>query len=160
MTAWLSRRGSGQGSGREGCRRAGPQRSGAGSLGEGADLIAANGFLLEQRIGELGEGLSVLGEQVAGPGFRAGQQVGDFLVDEPLGVLGVAALAEGGVPGGLAGVTDRVSRGLAGGSDQRMIIRRCCARALAERRIESSQPVARRESGPARRRPRRAGRAG
>ena len=31
------------------------------------------------------------GEQVPGAGFGAGQQGGDFLVDEPLGVLGVAA---------------------------------------------------------------------
>ena len=64
-------------------------------------------YLPRSRGGELVEGLSVLGEQVARSGFRAGQQVGDFLVDEPLSVLGVAALPEGGVPVGLAGVADR-----------------------------------------------------
>ena len=68
------------------------QEGGRAGLGEGADLVAGDGFLLEQGGGELVEGLSVLGEQVAGSGFRPGQQGGDFLVDEPLGVLGVAAL--------------------------------------------------------------------
>ena len=51
------------------------------------------GFLFQQGGGELGEGVAVAGEQVAGAGFGVGQQGGDFLVDEPLGVLGVAARA-------------------------------------------------------------------
>ena len=37
------------------------------------------------------QGLPVAGEQVPGAGFRRGQQGGDFLVDQPLGVLGVTA---------------------------------------------------------------------
>jgi hypothetical protein len=71
-------------SGRAGCGGGGRQ-SGRAGLGQGADLVAGDGFLFQQGGGELVEGLSVLGEQVAGSGFRAGQQVGDFLVDEPLG---------------------------------------------------------------------------
>ncbi len=55
-------------------------------MDEGADLVAGDGFLLEECGGELVEGRLVLGEQVAGPGFRAGQQGGDFPVDEPLAV--------------------------------------------------------------------------
>ena len=50
--------------------------------------------------GELGEGVPVAGEQVAGAGFGLGQQGGDFLVEQPLGVLGVAALGQRGVPAG------------------------------------------------------------
>ena len=70
---------------------AGGQGGGAGCLDEGADLVAGDGFLLQQGGGELVEGFLVTGEQVPGPGFRLGQDGGDFLVDEPLGVLGVAA---------------------------------------------------------------------
>ena len=67
------------------------RRGRAGRLGDGPDLVPGDGFLLQQGGGELGEGLPVAGEQVPGAGFRLGQQGGDFLVDQPLGVLGVAA---------------------------------------------------------------------
>ena len=60
-------------------------------LGEGADLVPGDGFLLQQGGGELGEGVPVAGEQVPGAGFGVGQEGGDFLVDQPLGVLGVTA---------------------------------------------------------------------
>jgi hypothetical protein len=50
-------------------------------LDEGADLVASDGFLLQQGGDELGEGLPVAGEQLPGAGFRPGQQSGDFLVD-------------------------------------------------------------------------------
>ena len=74
-------------------RRGGPviRLGGAGCLGEGPDVVPGDGFLLEQGGGEPGEGLPVAGEQVPGAGFRLGQQGGDFLVDQPLGVLGVGA---------------------------------------------------------------------
>ena len=55
------------------------------------NLVPRDGFLLQQGRGELSEGLPVAGEQVPGPAFRPGQQRGDFLVDQPLGVLGVPA---------------------------------------------------------------------
>ena len=45
--------------------------------GEGPDLVAGDGFLLQQGGGELGEGLPVAGEQVPGAGFGLGQQGGD-----------------------------------------------------------------------------------
>ena len=67
------------------------QGGGASRLSQGPDLVAGDGFLLQQGGGELGEGLPVAGEQVPGPGFGLGQQGGDFLVDQPLGVLGVTA---------------------------------------------------------------------
>jgi hypothetical protein len=77
-------------------------------LDEGADLVAGDGFLLQQGGGELGEGFPVAGEQFPGAGFRPGQQAGDFLVDQPLGVLGVAAWCrERRVAGGRATVADR-----------------------------------------------------
>ena len=64
-------------------------------------MVPGDGFLLQQGHDELGEGLPVAGEQVARPGFGLGQQGGDFLVDQPLGVLGVAALAgERGIAAG------------------------------------------------------------
>jgi hypothetical protein len=79
--------------------------------GDGADLVAGDGFLFEQGGGELVEGLAVAGEQVAGAGFGLGQQGGDFLVDQPLGVLGVAACGgERGIAGGRAAVADRADR--------------------------------------------------
>jgi hypothetical protein len=65
----------------EGCARAGRKGRRAGGSDEGADLVAGDGFLLEQSGGELGEGLPVAGEQLPGAGFRFGQQGGDFLVD-------------------------------------------------------------------------------
>jgi hypothetical protein len=64
---------------------------GVGRSDEGADLVAGDGFLLQQGGRELVEGFAVAGEQVAGAGFRLGQQGSDFLVDQPLGVLGVGA---------------------------------------------------------------------
>src|SRR4029077_5180354 len=70
-----------------------------------------DGFLFEQGGGELVEGLAVAGEQVAGAGFGLGQDGGDFLVDQSLGVFGVAACRAGpGVGGGRAGVADRSDR--------------------------------------------------
>ena len=74
-------------------RRGGPviRLGGAGRLGEGPDVVPGDGFLLEQGGGEPGEGVAVAGEQVPGAGFRLGQQGGDFLVDQPLGVLGAGA---------------------------------------------------------------------
>ena len=66
---------------------------GAGRLGEGADLVAGDGFVFQQGGGEPVEGVAVGGEQVAGPGFGFGQEGGDFLVDQPLGVFGVPACA-------------------------------------------------------------------
>ena len=84
------------GNGTRGCQ---PQERGpairrggsAGRLGDGPDLVPGDGFPLQQGSGELGEGLPVASEQVPGAGFRLGQQGGDFLVDQPLGVLGVTA---------------------------------------------------------------------
>jgi hypothetical protein len=52
-------------------------------------VVAGDGFLFQQGGGDLGEGLPVAGEQVPGAGFGLGQQGGDFLIDQPLGVLGV-----------------------------------------------------------------------
>jgi hypothetical protein len=57
--------------GRQGRACAGRQRregadgqgSGAGRLGDGPDLVAGDGFLLEQGGGELGEGLPVAGSR-------------------------------------------------------------------------------------------------
>src|SRR5580698_6978213 len=84
---------------------------GADRLGEGADLVAGDGFVFQQGGGEPVEGVPVAGEQVPGPGFGVGEQGGDFLVDQPLGVLGVAGSAgEGGGAGGGAGVADRSDR--------------------------------------------------
>jgi hypothetical protein len=77
------------------------QRGGAGRLGEGTDLVPGDGSLLQQGGGEPVEGVPVAGEQAPGAGFRLGQQGGDFLVDQPLGVFGVAALAvSAGYPAG------------------------------------------------------------
>src|SRR5580693_8368943 len=81
--------GGGRVPGGEGRRAAGGQGGGAGNPGEGADLVTGDSFLLHQGSGELGEGLLVAGEQVPGAGLGLGQQGGDLLVDEPLGVLGV-----------------------------------------------------------------------
>jgi hypothetical protein len=67
------------------------RRCGAGRLGEGADLVAGDGFLFQQGGRQPVEGLPVAGEQVPGAGFGPGQDGGDFLVDQPLGVLGVTA---------------------------------------------------------------------
>ena len=96
------------------CRRraAGGQGGGAGNPGEGADLVAGDGFLLHQGGGELGEGLPVAGEQVPGACLGLGQQGGDLLVDEPLGVLGVpAGCPEVRLAGRLPGVADRSDLG-------------------------------------------------
>src|SRR5712691_7318014 len=98
------------GSGRQG--RGGAGREGLGCRGggmeEGPYLVAGEGFLLEQGSGELGKGSFVAGEQFPGTGFCPGEQGGDFLVDQPLCVLGVAA--QRGVAGVLAGVADRADR--------------------------------------------------
>ncbi|HLQ55228.1 MAG TPA: hypothetical protein VK162_13280, partial [Streptosporangiaceae bacterium] len=52
----------------------------------------ATGFLAEQGGGgELAEGPLVGGEQLPCAGFGSGQQGADFLVGQPLDVLGVAA---------------------------------------------------------------------
>src|SRR5580698_928127 len=84
---------------------------GADRLGEGADLVAGDGFVFQQGGGEPVEGVPVAGEQVPGPGFGVGQESGDFLVDQPLGVLGVAGSAgEGGGAGNRAAVADRSDR--------------------------------------------------
>src|SRR5580693_9869538 len=97
--------------GTRGCGLAMRERDGAGRLDEGADLVAGDGFVFQQGGGEPVEGFAVTGEQVAGPGFGLGQEGGDFLVDQPLGVLGVAACGGGcGVPGGRAAVADRSDR--------------------------------------------------
>jgi hypothetical protein len=55
---------------------------------QGTDLVAGDGFPLEQRAGEQVEGLDVPREQVTGAGFRGGQQGGSLLVQQPLGLLG------------------------------------------------------------------------
>src|SRR5712691_6982124 len=95
----------------EGRGRGVRQRGGEGRLSEGPDLVTGDGFVLQQGGGELDEGLPVAGEQVPGAGFRLGQQGGDFLVDQPLGVLGVGAWGgERWVPGGRAAVADRTDR--------------------------------------------------
>ena len=82
-----------------------------GRPGEGPDLVPGDGFLLQQGGSELGEGLPVAGEQVPSAGFRLGQQRGDFLVDQPLGVLGVTACGgERGIAGRRPAVADRTDR--------------------------------------------------
>ena len=87
------------------------QGGGGGRPGDGADLVAGDGFLFQQGGGEPVEGVAVGGEQVPGAGFGVGQEGGDFLVDEPLGVLGVAARAgQRGVAGGRGAVADRADR--------------------------------------------------
>jgi hypothetical protein len=69
-----------------GTRAGHPVRGGgAGRLDEGADLVAGDGFLVQQSGGEAGEGFAVAGEQVPGPGFGGGEQGGDFVVDQLLG---------------------------------------------------------------------------
>ena len=84
------------------------EESGADRLGEGADLVAGDGFVFQQGGGEPVEGVAVAGEQVPGPGFGAGEQGGDFLVDQPLGALGIAAwCAESRVAGGRVAVAER-----------------------------------------------------
>jgi len=84
---------------------------GAGRLGEGPDAVPGDGFLLEQGGGKPGEGLPVAGEQVPGAALGRGQQGGDFLVDQPLGVLGAGGCgAESGMAGRGAGVADRAER--------------------------------------------------
>ena len=60
---------------RQGCRSQGGRPAiawGAGYLGEGADLVAGDGFVFEQGGGEPVEGVAVAGEQVAGAGFGLG----------------------------------------------------------------------------------------
>src|SRR5487761_1649972 len=85
------RGGAGRGAdGGGGCGRGG-EVGGGGCLEEGAYLVAGDGFLFEQGGGELVECVVVAGEQVGGAGFGLGEQGGDFLVEQPLGVLGVAA---------------------------------------------------------------------
>jgi hypothetical protein len=69
----------------------GGRGAGVGRLEEGADLVAADGFLLQQGGSQPVEGFSVAGEQVAGRSLRLGQDGGDFLVDEPLRVFGVTS---------------------------------------------------------------------
>src|ERR1700761_2041750 len=86
-----------------GCRRGAHGQSGRAGLGKGADLVAGNSFLFQQGGGELPEGFLVTGEQVPRTGFRRAQDGGDFLVDQPLGVLGVTAWC--GEPG--VAVADR-----------------------------------------------------
>ena len=84
---------------------------GTGCLGEGPDAVPGDRFLLEQGGGKPGEGLPVAGEQVQGAAFRLGQQGGDLLVDQPLGVFGVGACgAESGIAGRRAVVADRTER--------------------------------------------------
>ncbi len=56
---------------------------------EGADLVAGDGLLLQQCCRELGQSLLVAGQQVPGAGLGPGQQCGDLLVEQPLGVLAV-----------------------------------------------------------------------
>jgi len=60
------------GRGREGRKVVGGQGRGAGGVEEGADLVTADGFVFQQGGGELGEGVVVAGEQVAGAGFGGG----------------------------------------------------------------------------------------
>jgi hypothetical protein len=47
---------------------------GHGGPGDGADLVAGDGFVFEQGGGELVEGVAVGGEQVAGAGFGLGSR--------------------------------------------------------------------------------------
>ena len=77
---------------------------------QSADLVAGDGFLFEQRAGEQVERLDVPGEQLTRAGFRGGQQVGNFLVQQPLGLLGVAARGKRGMTAQLAVVADRRDR--------------------------------------------------
>ena len=58
---------------------------------ECADLVSGDGFLRQQGGRELGESFAVASEQVTSAGLGPGQERGDFLVDQPLGALGVAA---------------------------------------------------------------------
>src|ERR1700747_2773137 len=91
---------SGRDAGRKGRGGAGRQGGGDGGVSEGADLVARDGFVFEEGGAELGERFAVAGEQIAGAGFGFGQEGGDFLVDQPLGALGVAAWRGHGVTGG------------------------------------------------------------